>query len=99
MFKTISAALLAVSVLAAPAFAATTGKTSEAATTTAPQVKTDMQKSKAKVSHRHHRYHRHLSSTKSTKNIGAIKSHNKMGAIKANTKVSSKHAAPATKRS
>jgi hypothetical protein len=104
MYKTISAALLAVSVLAAPALAATTGKTNEAATTTAPQVKSDLQKSKAKISHRHHKHHRHLSSIKTNKKMGAIKTHKKIGAmkansaIKANAKVSSKHAVPVTKR-
>ncbi|WP_314956986.1 His-rich protein BRANT [Bradyrhizobium cosmicum] len=43
MLKTISAALLAASVIAAPAFAAETGKT----TTTAPVIKADQSQTKA----------------------------------------------------
>lgn len=43
MLKTISAALLAASVIAAPAFAAETGKT----TTTAPAIKADQSQTKA----------------------------------------------------
>ena len=63
MLKTISAALLAVSVLAAPAIAAT-GKTAQApvtksATATA-QVKKNPLNANAKMSHRHHvRHHGH----------------------------------------
>ncbi|MCK1709324.1 MULTISPECIES: hypothetical protein [unclassified Bradyrhizobium] len=44
MLKTISAALLAASVIAAPAFAAETGKTT---TTTAPVIKADQSQTKA----------------------------------------------------
>ena len=61
MLKTISAALLAVSVLAAPAIAASTAKTAQApvtksATTTA-QVKKNPLNANARVSHRHHVRH------------------------------------------
>src|ERR1700686_2804656 len=76
MFKTISAALLAVSVLAAPALAATADKTAQAPvtrTTAAPVIKAEQSKSKllnanAKMGrhHRHHAHHRHM---------GALKTH------------------------
>jgi hypothetical protein len=83
MFKTISAALLAVSVLAAPALAATSGKTSAATsnkTSQAPVIKAEQAKSKvqnAKVlnanakmgHHRQYRHHRHH------KHMGALKTH------------------------
>jgi hypothetical protein len=64
MLKTISAALLAVSVLAVPAIAASTAKTAQApvtksATVTA-QVKKDPLNANAKESRRHHaRHHKH----------------------------------------
>jgi hypothetical protein len=93
MLKTISAALLAVAVLAAPAMAATT-----ATTAPAPIVKTmhkpAIKSVKAKHSvlnanarmgrhhHRHHRFHKHM---------GALKGHTF-------SKVSVKHATPAVKR-
>jgi outer membrane lipoprotein-sorting protein len=69
MLKTISAALLAVSVMAAPAFAGTYGKT-----THAPAIKAELAKSKVlnanakMVRHykhqryvRHHGHHKHMS--------------------------------------
>jgi hypothetical protein len=67
MLKTISAALLAVSVIAAPALAASTGKTAAAPaakSTTAPVIKADQGKSKAlkanaQMSHKHVRHYRH----------------------------------------
>jgi hypothetical protein len=64
MLKTISAALLAVSVLAAPVMAASTTKTAQApatksATVTA-QVKKDPLNANAKMGKRHHlRHHKH----------------------------------------
>jgi len=78
MIKTISAALLAVSFIAAPALAATTGKTATAPaakTTAAPVIKADQTKSKAlnanarmghhHVKHvRHHRSHKHMAVVK-----------------------------------
>ena len=62
MLKTISAALLAVSVLAAPVMAASTTKTAQApatksATVTA-QVKKDPLNANAKMGKRHHKHHR-----------------------------------------
>jgi hypothetical protein len=95
MLKTISAALLAVSVLAAPALAAGSGKTNEATavkTTHAPavravQVKPSVLNANARMSHhhKHFRHHRH---------------HPRMGALKTHqfSKVTSKHITPATKR-
>ena|ERR1700676_551269 len=99
MFKTISAALLAVSVLAAPALAAGSGKTNEAPavkSTQAPadkatqvkpktaQVKPSVLNANARMGH-HHKHFRH---------------HHRMGALKTHqfSKVSSKHIATATKR-
>jgi hypothetical protein len=98
MFKRISAALLAVSVLAAPAFAATTGKTNQAPVTKQATVKanantglkTNALKANAKMGRHHsnrhyaehHRHHRH----------------HKVVALKTHTKVGYKQAKPATKR-
>jgi hypothetical protein len=87
MLKTISAALLAVSVIAAPALAASSGKTAEAPKTTqapaakAAQVKPNVANANAKMG-RHHVKH--------------ARSHKKMSALK--THKISKHVAPATKR-
>jgi Ni/Co efflux regulator RcnB len=66
MLKTISAALLAVSVLAAPAIAASTAKTAQVpvakSATAAAQVKKDPLNANAKMSRRHHvRHHGHHS--------------------------------------
>ena len=69
MLKTISAALLAVSVLAAPALAAGQGNVQPA--TKAQQVKlvkTNMLNANASMK-RHHRHHRHH------KHMGALKKH------------------------
>jgi hypothetical protein len=89
MLKTISAALLAVSVLAAPAMAAGHGKTAQAPVIKAEQtkqVKPSVLNANARMSHhrhfRHHRFHRHM---------GALKTHQF-------SKVTSKHIAPAIKR-
>ena len=95
MLKTISAALLAVSVLAAPAFAA--GQTTDHATKTAPVVKTEQVKqTKPKALNanaRMGRHHvRHASYHRAHhKHVGAIKTHKF-------SKVSTKHITPATKR-
>jgi hypothetical protein len=80
MFKTISAALLAVSVLAAPALAATSGNT-KTSVVKAPVIKTERMKpsvlnAKAEmgghhVTHRHHRHHTFH------KRMGALKTHQK----------------------
>jgi hypothetical protein len=88
MLKTISAALLAVSVIAAPALAANSGKLAKAPvikTEQTKQVKPNVLNAKAKmgrhVKHvRHHRMHKH---------VGPLKSH-KLSTIK--------HAPSATKR-
>ena len=68
MLKTISAALLAVSVLAAPALAANTGKTVQApvtksvTATKSAQVKKDPLNANAKMDrhHKHHRFHKKM---------------------------------------
>jgi Ni/Co efflux regulator RcnB len=95
MLKTISAALVAVSVLAAPALAGTAGKTAQAPvnkTTQTPANKAEQGKTKAmnanaKVGrdHKLNRHHRHH------KQVGALKTHAKPGAAV-------KQAAPAAKR-
>ena len=65
MLKTISAALLAVSVLAAPALAANTGKTVQApvtksvTATKSAQVKKDPLNANAKMGRHHKRHHWH----------------------------------------
>ena len=84
MLKTISAALVAVSILAAPALAGTAGKTAQAPVnkvTQAPAIKAEPGKAKvvnanAKMSHKHYRHHRHH------KHIGLHKPHAKHIAIK-----------------
>jgi hypothetical protein len=89
MLKTISAALLAVSVLAAPAMAASLGKTAQAPVIKAEQtkqVKPSVLNANARMSHhrhfRHHRFHKHM---------GALKTQQ-------SSKVTSRHIAAATKR-
>jgi hypothetical protein len=87
MLKTISAALLAVSVLAAPAMAAGTDKTAPAPVIKAVQVKTSVLNANARMGRhhqhfRHHRFHKH---------VGALKTHRF-------AKVTIKHVTPATKR-
>ena len=74
MLKTISAALLAVCVLAAPVLAATPGSTSKAPVIKTEQVKPSVLNANAKmgrhhVKHRHHRFH---------KRMGALKTHAKV---------------------
>jgi hypothetical protein len=85
MLKTISAALLAVSVLAAPAMAATTGKTAPAPVIKPVQVKTSVLNANARMD-RHHKHFRHHH-----KHIGALRTHQF-------AKVTIKHVVPATKR-
>jgi len=107
MFKTISAALLAASVLAAPAFAATT-KTAEAPVIKASQAKTTPAKTnlktdakadtktdaKASVLNANARMSKHHVS-----HVRHHRHHNKIGAIKTHSKVSLKHTThAATKR-
>ena len=89
MLKTISAALLAVSVLAAPAFAAGSGKTTQAPVAKAAQSKPGVLNANARMDHHprhfrhHHRFHNHT---------GALKTHQGF------SKVSTKHIGSATKR-
>jgi hypothetical protein len=107
MFKTISAALLAVSVIAAPAMAAGTGKIAQApasksvqapviknAQTNNKQGKTSLLNANAKMHHhKHYRHHRH--------HTGVLKTHAKVTlkpAAKSHSKVSFKHVAPTAKR-
>ena len=95
MLKTISAALVAVSVLAAPAFAGTPGKTAQAPvnkTMQASVVKAEQGKAKvlnanARMDrhHKHYRHHRHH------KHIGLHETHAKHIAVK--------HVTSAAKRS
>lgn len=95
MLKTISAALLAVSVLAAPAFAA--GQSTGHATKTAPVIKAEQVKqtkpnplnANARMGRHHVRHASHYRSHH--KHIGALKTHKF-------SKVSTKHVTPATKR-
>jgi hypothetical protein len=102
MLKTISAALVAVSVLAAPALAAAPGKTAQAPvnktaqapvnkTTQAPAIKAEG-KSKALNANatmgRHHKHYRH---NRHHKQIGLHKTHAKHMAVK--------HVTPTAKRS
>ena len=87
MLKTISAALLAVSVLAAPAFAAGQSKTGQAPVIKAEQVKQlkpGVRNANARMDH-HRRHHHHH------KQMGALKTHK-------TSKVAIKHAGPAPKR-
>jgi hypothetical protein len=84
MFKTISAALLAVSVLAAPAFAATAGKSAQAPVIKATPAKASVLNAKASMGKHHHKYVRHH------------RHHNKFVAKRAHhPKVTFKHASPA----
>ncbi len=87
MLKTISAALLAISVLAAPAMAAGTGKTAHAPVIKAVKVKASVLKANARMG-RHHPRH-----------FGHHRFHKRFGALKTQqfSKVTIKHAAPAIK--
>jgi hypothetical protein len=89
MLKTLSAALLAVSVIAAPALAADSVKTAQAPaakTTQAPAaIKPSVMNANAKMDRHHHKHYRHHH-------------HGKMGVLKTHSKVGFKQAAPASKR-
>jgi hypothetical protein len=99
MFKTISAALVAVSVLAAPVLAAAPGKTTQntaikapvTKTVQAPVIKADTAKSKflnanARMGRHHQKHFRHHH-----QHMGALKTH-------AAPKLAVKHVTPAPKR-
>jgi hypothetical protein len=91
MLKTISAALLAVSVLAAPTLAATSGKTAQAPVIKAgqvEQVKPGALNANAKMGRHHVKHARHH---RAHKHMGGLKTHKV-------SKVTIKHAAPAIKR-
>ena len=98
MFKTISAALLAVSVLAAPALAATPSKTTTAPVTktttapvikatTAPVIKAEQVKSKKVLNANARMGHKHLRHHRYHKHMGMLKTH-------ATPKLAVKHIAP-----
>ncbi|MBV9565826.1 MAG: hypothetical protein JOY90_36040, partial [Bradyrhizobium sp.] len=108
----ISAALLAVSMLAAPALATSSGKLTKAPTTRIAQVNADNKSDKAeapkaqvkahvkKLSHRKHRRH-HYAQHRKVHGIktGALKAKSKVSyKHPTKAKVSYKHAAAATKR-
>jgi hypothetical protein len=85
MLKTISAALLAVSVLAAPVLAATPASTVKTPVIKSEQMKPSVLNANAKmgrhhVEHRHHRFHK------------------RMGAFKTHAKVATKHVTHTAKR-
>ncbi len=88
MLKTISAALLAVSMFAAPALAAGSGKTTQAPAAKASQVKPGVLNAKAKMGRHHVKHVRHH------------RAHKKMSALKTHqvSKAAIKHVTPATKR-
>jgi hypothetical protein len=97
MLKTISAALLAVSVLAAPAMAATSGKTAQAPVIKSGEVKTGALNAKQvkpntlNANARMGRHHRHYSHHRFHKHAVSLKKHPL-------SKVTIKHVAPAPKR-
>jgi hypothetical protein len=88
MLKTISAALLAVSVLAAPAFAAGPDKTTHAPVIKAVQVKQSVLNANAKMGRHHLRHVRHHRFHKRT---GALKAHQ-------SSKIAIKHVTHPAKR-
>jgi len=110
MLKTISAALLAISVLAAPAMAASAAKNTATATpapiakTQAPVIKSAKAKpgvmnANARMGRHHHRFHRYHRHHRFHHRFHRH-FHRHMGAIKAHqfSKVSVKHVTPALKR-
>ena len=94
MLKTISAALLAVSVLAAPAMAATATKISPAPAVKTEHVKKNVLHANAKMARHHHkpyRHHRYTGLHKKMVKSGALKTHKL-------SKVSAKHVSRAAKQ-
>jgi hypothetical protein len=94
MLKTISAALLAASVLAAPALAASTNKTTQAPATKSAHVNksTEANKSALNANAKMGRHHvRHSSHHRTHKKMATHKSHR-------SSKVAAKHFAPPAKR-
>ena len=93
MLKTISAALLAVSVIAAPALAADSAKTTQA-----PASKTDQAPAAKTTQAKPGTLNANAKMGRHTKHVSHHRSHkNKMSSLKTH-KLSSKLAAPATKR-
>jgi hypothetical protein len=99
MLKTISAALLAASVFAAPALAAGStdqapgNKTTQAPVNKANQAPTNKTtQAKPSTSNANAKMSRHV------KHVSHHRSHKNMSALKTHKQVSTKHAAPATKR-
>jgi len=97
MLKTISAALLAVSVLAAPVLAASPDKTAQAPATKSVQVKPSVLNAKQvkpnalNANAKMGRHHRHYSHHRSHKKMTALKTHQV-------SKATIKHVTPASKR-
>ena len=97
MLKTISAALLAVSVLAAPVMAASPDKTAQAPATKSAQVKPNALNAKQakpnalNANAKMGRHHRHYSHHRSHKKMTALKTHQV-------SKATIKHVTPAPKR-
>jgi hypothetical protein len=87
MLKTISAAILAVSVLAAPALAAT-GKSDEVRTIKATPIKTSVLNANARMGRHHHKHYRHYSH----------RHHKKMAVTRVAPKVGFKASTHTTKR-
>jgi len=85
MLKTISAALLAVSFIAAPALAAPAGKTATAPVIKAEPVKSKLLNANARMGRHHHKHFRHH---RHHKHMGLLKTH-------AAPKLAVKHIAPA----
>ena len=94
MLKTISAVLLAVSVLAAPALAATSGKTAQAPVIKAEQtkqLKPTVRTANANMG-RHHRHYSHYNHHRSHKHVDALNTKGHKF-----SKVTIKHTGPASK--
>src|ERR1700742_1421912 len=93
MLKTISAALLAVSVLAAPAIAASTAKAPVTKSATVTTVKKNPLNANAKMGHGHHhmRHHKHYRAHKMHRSHKMVKLHKTQ-------KLSAKHVSHPAKR-
>ena len=90
MLKNISAALLAISVMAAPAMAAGIAKTAEAPAINAVKAKPNVMNANASMGRHHHRFHKPFH-THFHKHVGANKPHQF-------SKVTVKHVKTAIKR-
>ncbi|HEX7791712.1 MAG TPA: hypothetical protein VF467_14445 [Afipia sp.] len=74
MLKTISAAFVAISILAAPAMAATVIKTEKAPVTKSVTVKPSVANAQARFvkKHPHHRHYKHIRHHRAHKHLGAV---------------------------